>query len=548
MRRAYILVAAILLLAGQPLYGQLSSPRLGSGGAGIGGGIAAAQADDWETIILPLRYTPANQLAKLLGTVFSGQDGIRISVDEPSNLLVARVRPKQKQELLNVIRELDRRPVIADIQAILLQATIPLDDPESLSGPLVDVAHTIKKLQAGGDVFVARHFTLTAIENQKAMLQVGQSKTVVTGTVQRAGFGGVTRSVRERQVGTLLVATMRATDQQRLMIDVQFELSDLVENETGAAKSGGDLGGGDLGGGDLGGGGEEGTSPNMASLPPSVLTLTFQSTLELRSGSAKLVQQSVRRSNSGSERGFYLILAATIRDGGPGPISARALSRSGPPPRQPQRAGSRALRSPRSGVDTPVPRQAGSTQPSRRPSGGRGVERTSLAEYTMRRYDKDGSGALEKSEWSGIRRSPGEADSDKNDVVSIEELKAWLNKRFKRPSSDARRQGQSATGPKSATGQPSDGKSDEPASVGSDKPAADPIDNASVKSDKKPAGPPDARYLAYATGLFKRYDADGDGKLSAQERAKMNVPPEKADADGDGFVTPEELARFYEKR
>ena len=55
-----------------------------------------------------------------------------------------------------------------------------------------------------------------------------------------------------------------------------------------------------------------------------------------------------------------------------------------------------------------------------------------------------------------------------------------------------------------------------------------------------PGGPPPDRPVA---GMFERWDADNDGKLTQDE-----VPEgvwnrlSRADADGDGAVTPEELA------
>jgi len=45
-----------------------------------------------------------------------------------------------------------------------------------------------------------------------------------------------------------------------------------------------------------------------------------------------------------------------------------------------------------------------------------------FAQFMMRRYDRNGSGALEKEEWGDMRDDPSPADRDKNGVITIEEL------------------------------------------------------------------------------------------------------------------------------
>lgn len=45
-----------------------------------------------------------------------------------------------------------------------------------------------------------------------------------------------------------------------------------------------------------------------------------------------------------------------------------------------------------------------------------------MAQFVMRRYDRNGSGALEKEEWGDMRDDPSPADRDKNGVITIEEL------------------------------------------------------------------------------------------------------------------------------
>ncbi len=55
------------------------------------------------------------------------------------------------------------------------------------------------------------------------------------------------------------------------------------------------------------------------------------------------------------------------------------------------------------------------------------------------------------------------------------------------------------------------------------------------------------RYLRYASSIVKKYDRDGDNKLSREEMASMRRRPEGADKNGDGKVSPEEFARHLMK-
>jgi Ca2+-binding EF-hand superfamily protein len=48
----------------------------------------------------------------------------------------------------------------------------------------------------------------------------------------------------------------------------------------------------------------------------------------------------------------------------------------------------------------------------------------------------------------------------------------------------------------------------------------------------------------YAERLFRRYDANGDGKLQREEWSKMHGNPEAADLNADGVITMEELTNW----
>ncbi len=68
-------------------------------------------------------------------------------------------------------------------------------------------------------------------------------------------------------------------------------------------------------------------------------------------------------------------------------------------------------------------------------------------------------------------------------------------------------------------------------------------DGAEQESSKEANDETLDRYLRYATSIVKKYDTDGDGKLSRDEMSRMRRRPEGADENGDGKISPQEYAR-----
>jgi len=55
--------------------------------------------------------------------------------------------------------------------------------------------------------------------------------------------------------------------------------------------------------------------------------------------------------------------------------------------------------------------------------------------------------------------------------------------------------------------------------------------------------PVPAKVLRYCQRLMHKYDADGDGRLSAREWGRMRGAPQRADFDADGLITVEEFSQ-----
>ncbi len=59
-----------------------------------------------------------------------------------------------------------------------------------------------------------------------------------------------------------------------------------------------------------------------------------------------------------------------------------------------------------------------------------------------------------------------------------------------------------------------------------------------------PAGTVTAKLIRYGQRIVRKYDADGDGRLSQQEWAAMQGAPRNADLDRDGQITAAEFALY----
>jgi len=184
-----------------------------------------------------------------------------------------------------------------------------------------------------------------------------------------------------------------------------------------------------------------------------------------------------------------------------------------------------------------------------------------FANSMMQRYDKNGSGVLEKSEWAGFRTDPSPGDTNKDGKLTKDELTKWMSSRF----------GQSRGGGDSGRGSSGRGSSDRGSSDrgssgrgssgrgGSDRGGnergssgrggsqggrrggdsnADTAESYRFKTlgERLPEGLPE---------WFKSNDGNGDGQIMMSEYAKnwnaqMLDSFDKFDFNADGVITPEE--------
>ncbi|MCO6456568.1 MAG: hypothetical protein J5I93_14820 [Pirellulaceae bacterium] len=476
----------------------------------------------------------------------------------------------------------DRPPTAATLQLWLVKAYQPLSEPASLTGQLAEVARTIARLDSDDVLFVPRQLQLTALENQPASLHIGVRTPVRVGTIQ-GGFGRAS-NYRDEALGLILSATYRQAESGELLWEVQFELSELTEQD--AAEPG-----------------------EIA--PPAVTTFQFRSTVRLADGHAVLAQQAAEQGN-GQTHFQYLVIGANLQPAGQAQMNVRALERQPPPPdaasASPPQVTRRPAISERTASDRPPtvtppavtppavtppavtpPAAAAPRETTEPPAAGVGADSataeppvgaSSETQYAaaargyFERYDQDGSGVLEQNEWDSVRGLPPEVDANQDRQVTREELIGWLRERLgESPAPVDSNVQRGSLAEYTLRRHDTDGsgaleRGEWPA-LGADAASADTNQDQVISREElivwlqRRLRPTEAqadaaasatsrltpqRYLQFADALLKRHDRNADNRLDAAEQSGMSTRLTGADADEDGFVTVSELAAWLQSR
>ena len=182
----------------------------------------------------------------------------------------------------------------------------------------------------------------------------------------------------------------------------------------------------------------------------------------------------------------------------------------------------------------------------------------------IRRDDKDKDGVLSTKESERVRRWLGDSvDADKNGSISGKELAAGMKKRTDREGSDRgdrrrgseRDRGSSSRDRGSSSRDRNESRSRESSREGSrdfrGRSASSTRGSSTSKSSsspKKSTRSMTGRYSSFVDGMLKKYDEDGDGKLSKDERKKVSGSTPLVDENGDGMVDRSELLNSIEGR
>ena len=217
---------------------------------------------------------------------------VSVVPDNLSNLLIIQVDEKSREKVLSLLEQLDKPLRSVAIQVHLLKTRgKDLDDVDlkGLSGSSDEVQKRIRELERAGRIYVANRMQLTALENQKSMLQVGERVAVETGSMV-SREGSRISNYKDYQVGTIISVQTRVSDDSGITMNFDFEKSEVVP-------------------------GEKSDDKKAVFVPSSTATLVTQTTVQLRDGNSVLAGNLVSRSASETEEA-YLIVSARIVDAG----------------------------------------------------------------------------------------------------------------------------------------------------------------------------------------------------------------------------------------
>ncbi len=102
-----------------------------------------------------------------------------------------------------------------------------------------DIRVTLNALSSVTDVNVVSAPTLMALNNQKAVLQIGDQVPIATQQSQGGGNGNapIMNSVELKDTGIILSVTPRVNNSGRVMLDIQQEVSDVVNTTSSGIDS-----------------------------------------------------------------------------------------------------------------------------------------------------------------------------------------------------------------------------------------------------------------------------------------------------------------------
>lgn len=347
-----------------------------------------------QTIVYSARSTPVRELASTLAEFFEGS-GVRAVADPVSNLLIIQTDAGSGDEVLGLLKKLDRPLRSIVVQAHLLKAHgKKLDelDTNAFTGPSDEVLKRIQDLERNGRLYVANRMELTAVENQQVMFQIGQRVPVLTGMMS-SRLGTPAKSYRSENVGTLLSVQARCSEDGGITMEVNFEKSEVVDVEQ---------------------------KSDDKFVPTDTSTMTEQTTLQILDGHSVLVGSQSRRSHDQTEE-VYLVVGAKIidaREAAGRPVSFRSFSQRSP------------VRTARSLPSSPPSRATSGFRPSS--STDRKARYDAYSRAVFERYDSNKDSVLTADEWKSMPPGASEADADKDGKVNPDELTAWFLKRSTR--------------------------------------------------------------------------------------------------------------------
>ena len=198
------------------------------------------------------------------------EDGTRIVADETSNTLLVRATSKEYKKILSALGELDKQPLQVLLEATIFEVTltnelsygiqwflgsgrsgVALSDfsdrsvgdtfPIGFTGLLSsgDVRIAIDALDEITDVNVVSSPQVLVLDNQTALLQVGDEVPIVTQSAEGIDTGDdrIVNTVEQRQTGVILNVTPRVNASGLVVLDIEQEVSNVVRTTSSGIDS-----------------------------------------------------------------------------------------------------------------------------------------------------------------------------------------------------------------------------------------------------------------------------------------------------------------------
>lgn len=201
----------------------------------------------------------------------SGEEAVRVGVDKESNTLLVSAAPGAWIQIQKILQEIDRAPNQILIEASILEVTLTKGDSfgvdwsaAGLNGQLTGqninsgsgtvgasvpgfaVTYLTKNIQASitalgskSNIQVVSSPKIMALDNHTAKLDVGDQVPIVTQTAQSTSGSGspLVSSVDYRSTGVILNVTPRITGDDKIVLDVDQEVSDASQTTTSGISS-----------------------------------------------------------------------------------------------------------------------------------------------------------------------------------------------------------------------------------------------------------------------------------------------------------------------
>jgi type II secretory pathway component GspD/PulD (secretin) len=198
------------------------------------GGLLLVRADDPATAktkrtVYVVQHGSAKDLAEALTKHFKSDKEVQIVAEAASNCLLINAPEATSDELLPLLRQLDRRPQLVTVEVSVLDLSPGKpDDPakdldeKDLSGPSEAVQAKVQALKKAGQVAGLKQIQLSALEHKRMSALVQESKPYVTGTM-RTGVGGTSSVINYRTVGSILTVTPQVAPDGVVTLDLKVE-------------------------------------------------------------------------------------------------------------------------------------------------------------------------------------------------------------------------------------------------------------------------------------------------------------------------------------